>query len=97
MRLPKKKISAAARRVLGLDETLTSSQVLTMAPSAHTISTRSAPLVPAPARTDTDSGAGAPVQVLGVLLSPTLNVKSDWLMAGCDPLMSIITPLIPRE
>ena len=68
-----------------------------MARLAQMISTRSEPLTPAPARTETLTGAGAVAQALGVLLLPTRKMKSAAVIDGCEPAMSIITPLMPLE
>src|SRR5690348_2796778 len=75
--LPQKNTSEAANPVLELKppnasfpSTITSSQVLRIAPSFHTRCTRSEPPTPAPGRTISDVGAGATAQVCGALLFP---------------------------
>ena len=83
--------------------TFTSSHVSLIALSAQISSTRSEPPTPAPARTDTLIGLVAVAHVLGVLLLPTLNVKSfrmlasviePWLPAPCRSTMMPLMPLL---
>ena len=60
-------------------------------------STRLEPPVPAPLRRVTLAGAGAVVQLPGVLLSPTLKTKSAAVGVPARFRTSTMMPLIPRE
>src|SRR5580704_14077877 len=68
--LPKKNTSLAARPVLAVALTVTSSHFWVMAPLAQVNSMRSEPAAPAPGRTMTAVGNGATDQLPGELLLP---------------------------